>query len=126
MIAEKKYVTVGVAIFLMIVVATLTPQITWTLSPFYIIGFFVIILGCASTFLMDAWRGETNQVISNRGHTSIRLRDIITIPWQEAASEDSNKKISLGSMTIMLTGGFDIGLPWGMSWPGPMEAPVYS
>lgn len=125
MIAEKKYLTVGIAIFLMIVVATLTPQITWTLSPFYIIGFFVIILGWGSTLLMDAWRGETNQVISNRGHTSIRLKDIITIPWQEAASEKNKKKISLGSMTIMLTGGFDIGLPWGMSWPGPMEAPVY-
>ncbi|HUT63335.1 MAG TPA: hypothetical protein VMZ04_05195 [Anaerolineae bacterium] len=125
MITAKKYVIAGVAIFLMILFATLTPQFTWTLSPFYYLGVIFIIIGATSTFIVKAWRGETNQVICNRGHTSIRLKDIFTIPWQETASEDTDRKISLGSMKIMLTGGFDIGLPWGMSWPGPVEAPVY-
>jgi len=125
MITAKKYIIAGVAIFLMILGATFTPQFTWTLSPFYVIGFFLIILGWAGALLVDSWRGKTNQAICNRGHVSIRLKDIFTIPWQEPASEDSEKKISLGSMKIMLTGGFDIGLPWGISWPGPVEAPVY-
>jgi len=125
MITAKKYIIAGVAIFLMILFATLTPQFTWTLSPFYVIGFFLIILGWAGALLVDSWRGKTNQAISNRGHISIRLKDIFTIPWQEPASEDTDRKISLGSMKIFLCGGFDVGLPWGISWPGPVEAPVY-
>ncbi len=126
MITTKKYLIVGIAVFLMILFATLTGDMfTWTLSPFYVIGFFLVILGWSSVLLVDAWRGQTNQVISNRGHVSVRGKDIITIPWQEPSSENSKKKISLGSMTIMLTGGFDVGLPWGISWPGPVEAPVY-
>jgi len=125
MITSKKYIIAGVAIFLIILFATLTPQLTWTLSPFYVLGFFFIILGWAGALLVDSWRGKTNQVICNRGHISIRLKDILTIPWQEPASEDTDREISLGSMKIMLTGGFDIGLPWGISWPGPVEAPVY-
>lgn len=125
MITAKKYIMMGIAIFLIILFATLTPSFTWTLSPFYILGFFFIILGWAGALLVDSWRGKTNQVICNRGHVSIRLKDIFTIPWQESASEGTDRKISLGSMKIMLTGGFDIGLPWGISWPGPVEAPVY-
>lgn len=122
---QKKYVTVGISIFLVILLATLIPQLTWTLSPFYVIGFFFIILGWAGLLLVDSWRGKTNQVICNRGHISIRLKDIFTIPWQELSSEDTDRKISLGSIKIMLTGGFDVGLPWGISLPGPVEAPVY-
>lgn len=125
MITAKKYIVAGIAIFLMILVATLTPQFTWTLHPFHIIGFSLIVLGIASTFIIRAWRGETEQVICNRGHISIRPRDIFTIPWQEPGSEDTDRKISLGSMKIMLTGGFMIGLPIGMHWQGPVEAPVY-
>jgi len=126
MITTKKYVIAGVAIFLVILAAILTGDIlTWTISPFYIIGFFLVILGWAGTFLVESWKGQTNQAISNRGHISIRLKDIFKIPWQEQASENIDRKISLGSMTIMLTGGFDVGLPWGISWPGPPEAPVY-
>jgi len=116
----------GIAIFLMILLATLTGDMfSWTISPIYIIGFFFLIIGWAGTLLVDSWRGQTNQVICNRGHISIRLKDIFTIPWQELASDETNRKISLGSMKIMLTGGFDVGLPWGISWPGPVEAPVY-
>lgn len=125
MITAKKYIIAGIAIFLMILGATFTPQFTWTLSPFYVIGFFLIILGWAGVILVDSWRGKTNQVICNLGHTSIRSKDIFTIPYQEPASEDTERKVSLGSMTIMLTGGFDVGLPWGISWPGPVEAIVY-
>lgn len=125
MITTKKYVIFGISIFLIILFATLTPQLTWTLSPFYVLGFFLIILGWAGALLVDSWRGKTNQVISNRGHASVRLKDIFTIPWQESASEETERKISLSSMKIMLTGGFDVGLPWGISWPGPPEAPIY-
>jgi len=125
MITEKKYLTLGASVFLIVILAILTPGLTWTLSPFFIFGFFFVILGWAGTILMDSWRGQTNQVISNRKHTSIRLRDIFTIPWQEPAAEAVEHKISLGSMKIMLTGGFDVGLPWGITWPGPVEAPVY-
>lgn len=125
MITAKKYIIAGISIFLMILFATLTPQLTWTLSPFYVLGFFFIILGWVSTILIDAWRGETEQSFSNRGHASIRQKDIFTIPWQEPGSEDTERKISLGSMEIMLTGGFDIGAPWFFALPGPIEAPVY-
>lgn len=126
MITAKKYLIAGFAIFLMILFATITGEMfTWTLSPFYIIGFFLIIIGWASTLLVDAWRGKTNQVICNRGHTSIRSKDIFTVSLQEPSSKDSGRKISQSSTTIMLTGGFDVGLPWGISWPGPVEAPVY-
>lgn len=123
---KQKYLIIGIGIFLMILFATITGgSLSWTVSPFYIIGIFLIILGWASTFVIGDWRGKTSQVISNRGHMSIRTRDIITIPWQEPSPEDNEKKITLGSMTIMLTGGFDVGLPWGITWPGPIEAPVY-
>jgi len=126
MITTKKYFMFGIGIFLMILFATLTGDIfSWTLSPIYVIGFFLIIIGWAGTVLMESWRGQTTQAFSNRPHVSIRSKDIFTIPWQEPSSEEAEKKISLGSMKIMLTGGFDIGLPWGMSWPGPAEAPVY-
>lgn len=125
MITAKKYIIAGIAIFLIILFATLTPNFTWTLSPFYVIGFFLIILGWSGAILVDSWRGKTNQAICNRGHVSIRLKDIFTIPWQEPASEDTDRKPSLGSMKILLTGGFDVGLPWGISWPGQVEAPVY-
>lgn len=123
---SKIYLTLGIGLFLMILCATLTGEkFSWTLSPFYIIGFFLIITGWSGTVLVDSWRGKTNQVFSNRGHVSIRLKDIFTIPYQEPMPEDVEKKVSLGSMKIMLTGGFDIGLPWGWSMPGPKEAPVY-
>jgi len=123
---QKKHLMLGAGLFLMILIATITGEtLTMTVSPFYILGFFFILLGWAGTILIDAWRGQTAQAISNRGHVSIRQRDIITIPWQEAETEESEKKISLGTITIMLTGGFDVGLPWGISWPGPVEAPVY-
>jgi len=125
MIAAKRYLMTGIAIFLMMLFAALTPQFTWTIHPFYIIGVFLIILGIMGPFIIRAWRGETEQVICNRGHISIRPRDIFTIPWQETGSEDIDDKISLGSMKIMLTGGFMIGAPIGMHWQGPVEAPVY-
>lgn len=125
MTTSQKYLTMGIGIFLMILLGTLIPQISWTLSPFYFLGTVFIIIGILSPFVVAAWRGQTDQVICNRGHTSIRSRDIFTIPWQEPSSEDTERKISLGNMKIMLTGGFSIGFPWGMHWPGPPEAPVY-
>lgn len=125
MITSQKYLIMGISIFLMILFATLTPQFTWTISPFYPLGIVLLIIGILSPFIVQAWRGETEQVICNRGHVSIRARDIFTIPWQETASEDVEQKISLGSMKIFLTGGFYVGLPFSFSLPGPPEFPIY-
>jgi|GEM_PF-3579330 len=120
----KKYLIVGGGIFAMILFATLLPAFTWTLSPFYVLGTFFIIIGIFGSFIIDAWRGQSPQILTNVGHTSIRQNDIIVIPWQESGSKDE-RNTSLGSMKIALTGGFCVGLPWGISWPGSPESPVY-
>lgn len=125
MTTSQKYLTMGIGIFLMILLGTLIPQISWTLSPFYYLGFVFIMIGVLSPFIVQAWQGQTNQAISNRGHVSIRIKDIFTVSQQELESKDSKRKTSQSSTTILLTGGFDVGLPWGISWPGSVSDPVY-
>jgi len=72
--------------------------------------------------ITEVCRGRTEHIIFNRGHMSVREKDIIKIPYQETPiKEGGTIQTPLGDLVVACLNGFDF---WGFTMPGSRSDPI--
>ena len=119
---EVRFLFVFLAIFIIALISVMFPQYTWTLpaavpTGSMLIGFWMFMEG-----LTEICRGRTEHMIYNRGHMSVREKDIIKIPYYETLiKEGETNPVALGDLVVACLNGFDF---WGFTMPGSRSDPV--
>lgn len=118
---EYKFGWFFVGILLLVLFGFITWELALTIPAIWIFGMMGIILFSFIFYYIEICKRKTHHVISNKGHFSIRTKDIFHVPWH-IEKEIDKKKIEYDiPMTIMNTEGIDAG---GFSVEGPKEGPV--
>ena len=120
---EVRFLFVFVAIFIIALLSViLGEKFTWTLpapvpAGAMIIGFWMFMEG-----ITEVCRGRTEHIIYNRGHMSVREKDIIKIPYHEKSVEEGESTpTALSDMIVACLAGFDY---FGFTMPGSKADPV--
>lgn len=121
---EYRFLFVFLAVFIIALLAIVTGD-TYTMRVPAVIPLGAIAIGIWMFLeaITEIGRGQTEHIIFNNGHKSIREKDLHKIPWQEPTDPKDKKKgkISIGDMVMAFTGGIDF---WGFSLPGTKNDPV--
>ena len=120
---EVRFLFVFVAIFIIALLSViLGEKYTWALpapvpAGAMIIGFWMFMEG-----ITEVCRGRTEHIIYNRGHMSVREKDIIKIPYHESSiKEGETNPVALGDLVVACLNGFDF---WGFTMSGGKSDPI--
>jgi len=120
---EVRFLFVFVAIFIIALLSViLGEKYTWTLPAPVPVGAMIIGFWMFMEGITEVCRGRTEHIIYNRGHMSVREKDIIKIPYHEKSVEEGESTpTALGDLVVAQLAGFDF---WGFTMPGSKSDPV--
>lgn len=118
---EYKFGWFFVGILILILFGFITWDLQLSIPCIWIFGMMGIILFVFIYYYIEICKRKTHHVICNKGHFSIRSKDVFHVPWH-IEKEINGKTVEYDiPMTIMYTEGIDAG---GFSVEGPKEGPV--
>jgi len=118
---EYRFLLVFVVIFAIALLCLILPHWTWDLPIFIPLGAIGIGFWLFMEGITEICRGRTEHIIYNRGHMSVREKDIIKIPYHETATTKGGADPLLGDIVVACLNGFDF---WGFTMPGNKSDPV--
>jgi len=119
---EVRFLFVFLAIFIIALLCVILPHWTLDLPVFIPLGSIIIGFWMFMEAITEICRGRTEHIIYNRGHMSVREKDIIKIPYHEKSVEEGESTpTALGDMIVACLNGFDY---FGFTMPGSKADPI--